>query len=140
MLMRALRVQPVPDVAAAAARYGGVDLRATEEQREQQRQARIAELRRRFVDGPVFVITGGGSGTSDSRGAVVIPNVGTVYFHTYRLSGAWGALEAEKGALEASDGRTRRLPAPVRGDEATISGDGWTFKAGPGWVIREGAR
>ena len=140
MLMRALGVQPVPDVAAAAARYGGVDLRATEEQREQKRQARIAELRQRFVDGPVFVITGGGSGMSDSRGAVVIPDVGTVYFHTYRLSGAWGALEAENGVLEASDGRSRRLPAPVRGDDATISGDGWTFKAAAGWVIREGAR
>lgn len=140
MLMRALGVQPVPDVAAAAARYGGVDLRAIEEQREQQRQARIAELRQRFVDGPVFVITGGGSGMSDSRGAVVIPDVGTVYFHTYRLSGAWGALAAEKGVLEASDGRTRRLPAPVWRDETTISGDGWTFTAAAGWVIREGPR
>jgi hypothetical protein len=46
----------------------------------------------------------------------------------------------ENGVLEASDGRSRRLPAPVRGDDATISGDGWTFKAGAGWVIREGAR
>jgi hypothetical protein len=140
MLMRALGVQPAADVAAAAARYGGVDLRATEEQREQKRQARIAELRERFVDGPVFVITGGGSGMSDSRGAVVIPEVGTVYFHTYRLSGTWGALEADMGVLEASDGRTRRLPAPVWRDNATISGDGWTFKAATGWVIRQGAR
>ena len=140
MLMRALGVQPVPDVGAASARYGGVALRATEEQREQKRQARIAELRQRFVDGPVFVITGGGSGMSDSRGAVVVPDVGTVYFHTYRLSGAWGALEADKGVLEASDGGMRRLPAPVWRDVATISGDGWTFKAAPGWVIRQGPR
>jgi hypothetical protein len=51
-----------------------------------------------------------------------------------------GTLEAEKGVLEASDGRSRRLPAPVRGDGATISGDGWTFKAATGWVIREGGR
>jgi hypothetical protein len=140
VLMRALRVQPVPDVAAAAARYGGVDLRAAEEQREQTRLARIAELRQRFVDGPVFVITGGGSGMSDSRGAVAIPDVGTVYFHTYRRSGASGALEADKGVLETSDGRTRHLPAPVWRDSATISGDGWTFKAAAGWVIRQGAR
>jgi hypothetical protein len=140
MLMRALGVQPDADAAAAAARYGGAELRAAEEQREQQREARIAELRQRFVDGPVFVITGGGSGMSDSRGAVVIPDAGTVYFHAYRLSGAWGALEAEKGVLEASDGRTRRLPAPVWRDERTISGDGWTFTAAAGWIIREGAR
>ena len=140
LLMRALGVQPVVDVAAAAARYGGAELRAAEEQREQQRQARIAELRRRFVDGPVFVMPGGGGGLSNSMGAVVIPDAGTVYFHPYRMSGPWGTLEAEKGVLEASDGRWRRLPAPVRGDGATISGDGWTFKAAAGWIIREGGR
>lgn len=140
MLMRALGVQPVADAAAAAARYGGAELRAAEEQRDQQRQARIAELRRRFVDGPVFVMPGGGGGMSDSRGAVVIPDVGTVYFGPFRMSGAWGTLEADKGVLVASDGRLRRLPAPVRRDDTTISGDGWTFKAAPGWVIREGGR
>jgi len=123
-----------------AVRYGGADLRAAEEQREQQRQARIAELRRRFVDGPVFVMPCGGGGTSNSLGAVVIPGAGTVYFHPYRLSGGCGTLEAENGVLEATDGGSRRLPAPVRGDGMTISGDGWTFKAGPGWVIREGPR
>ena len=42
--------------------------------------------------------------------------------------------------LEASDGVPLRLPAPVRGDGATISGDGWTFKAASGWIVREGAR
>jgi hypothetical protein len=82
----------------------------------------------------------GGSGTSNSLGAVVIPGAGTVYFHPYRLSGVCGTLEAETGVLEGSDGRSRRLPAPEQGDGATISGDGWTFKAGAGWVIRQGPR
>jgi len=140
LLMRALGVQPVADAGAAAVRYGGAGLRASEEQREQQRQARIAELRQRFVDGPVFVMPCGGSGTSNSLGAVVIPGAGTVYFHPYRLSGACGTLAAENGVLQASEGGSRRLPAPVRGDDATISGDGWTFKAAAGWVVREGAR
>jgi hypothetical protein len=88
----------------------------------------------------VFVMPCGGGGTSNSLGAVVIPGAGTVYFHPYRLSGDCGTLAAENGVLEASDGRSRRLPAPVRGDGATISGDGWTFKAAAGWVIREGGR
>jgi hypothetical protein len=140
MLRRALAVEPVADAAAAAARYGGAELRSAEEWREQQRQGRIAELRRRFVEGPVFVMPGGGSGTSNSLGAVVIPDAGTVYFHAYRMSGPWGTLEAENGVLDASDGRSRRLPAPVPSDGATISGDGWTFKAAPGWMIRAGGR
>jgi len=140
LLMRALAIQPVADAAAAAARYGGAELRAAEEQREQQRQARIAELRRQFVDGPVLVMPGVGSGLSNSLGAVVIPGVGTIYFGPYRMTGAWGALQADKGVLVLTDGSSRRLPAPVRRDDSTVDGDGWTVKAGPGWVVREGER
>ena len=58
----------------------------------------------------------------------------------FRASGDWGTLEAEKGVLVASDGRSRRVPAPTRRDDGTFSGDGWTFKSAPGWVVREGAR
>jgi len=140
LVMRALAVQPAADATASAARYGGPELRASEQRREQQRQERIAELRRRFVDGPVLLIPGTGSGSFDSRGAVVIPNVGTVYFGPYRSSGGWGSLEANNGVLVASDGGSRRLSAPVRHDNTTFAGDGWTFKAAQGWVVREGAR
>ena len=140
LAMRALAVQPASDAMASAARYGGAEIRASEQRRDQQRQERVAELRRRFVDGPILVIPGGGSGLSDSRGAVVIAGVGTVFFHAFRSSGPWGRLEAENGVLVASDGRSRRVPAPVRQDDMTCSGDGWTFKAGPGWTVREGAR
>jgi hypothetical protein len=140
LVMRALAVQPTTDATASAARYGGAEIRASEQQREQERQQRLAELRQRFVDGPVLVISGGGSGMSDSRGAAVIPGIGTVYFGPFRASGRWGTLEAEKGVLVATDGSSRRVPAPVRRDDGTFAGDGWTFKAAPGWVVREGAR
>jgi hypothetical protein len=140
LLMRALAVHPATDATASATRYGGAELRESEQKREQERQERLAELRRRFVDGPVLRIPGGGSGMSDSRGAVVIPGVGTVYFGPFRASGVWGTLEAEKGVLVASDGGLRRLAAPARPDGGAIAGDGWTFKAAPGWVVREGAR
>lgn len=140
LLMNAFAVQPANEAAGAAAAYGSVELRAAEQKREQLRQDRINELRLRFVDGPVLVVPGGGGGYTDSRGATVIPGSGTVYFHTYRISGDWGTLEAEKGVLLASDGRSRRVPAPVRQDDGTFSGDGWTFKFAPGWIVREGVR
>jgi hypothetical protein len=140
LVMRALALQPATDATASAARYGGAEIRASEQQREVEQQQRLAELRQRFVDGPVLVIPGGGSGMSDSRGATVIPSIGTVYFGPYRASGGWGTLEAEKGVLIASDGRSRRVPAPVRRDDGTFAGDGWTFRVAPGWVVREGAR
>jgi hypothetical protein len=142
LLMRALGVQPLADTAAAALRYGGPALRTAEEQREQQRRTRIAELRQRFVDGPVFVMPCGGGGTSNSLGAVVIPAAGTVYFHPYRLSGPCSTLSAENACSRRQtaafdvcvclcqltrqrlpetdgrsrlrpDGRSRRAPAPA---------------------------
>lgn len=140
MLAGAFGVQPATDATAAAARYGGSEIRAAEEQRERGRQERLAELRQRFVDGPVLVIRGGGGGMSNSMGAVVIPDVGTVFFGPYRHNGDSGALVAEKGVLLESDGRVRRVPAPVRKDDTTAVGDGWTFTARPGWVLREGSR
>jgi hypothetical protein len=141
LLASALAIQPPGDAAAAAAagRYGGAELRDAERQREHQRQQRLADLRRRFVDGPVLVIQGGGRGSFDSRSAVVIPGSGTVYFGAYRFSGDWGTLEAENGVLVASDGGSRRVAAPEPRDGQTLTGDGWTFKAAPGWVIRESA-
>jgi hypothetical protein len=63
-----------------------------------------------------------------------------VYFGAYRASGEWGTLEADKGVLVASDGGSRRVSAPVRRDAVTVTGDGWTFKAAPAWIVREGAR
>jgi hypothetical protein len=140
LLMRALAVQPATDATASASRYGGAEIRASEEQREQERRQRLTELHQRFVEGPVLIIPGGGSGMSDSRGAVVISGLGTVYFGSFRASGVWGMLEAEKGVLVASDGGSRRLPAPAHSDGSAIGGEGWTFKAAPGWVVREGSR
>ena len=140
LLASALTIQPAADAAAAAARYGGAEIRAAEEQRERGRQERLAELRRQFVDGPVLVIRGGGGGMSNSMGAVVIPGSGTVFFGPYRLSGNWGTLEAEKGVLVTSDGSSRVVPRPVRQDERTVSGDGWAVKTAPGWIVRDGAR
>jgi hypothetical protein len=42
------------DVAVAAARYDGAALRTAEEARDRAQQVRVAELRRRFVEGPVL--------------------------------------------------------------------------------------
>ena len=140
LLKAAFNVQPATDATASATRYGGAEIRAVEELRERQRRERLAELRQRFVDGPVLVIRGGGSGMSNSLGAVVIPNAGTVFFGPYRHNGDSGVLAAEKGVLLESSGSVRRVPAPVRKDDATLVGDGWTFTLKPGWVIRDGAR
>lgn len=88
--MTAARIEPEKDATSAAARYRGIELRAAETERDRKLKARVAELRQRFVDGPVLILPGTGSGTFDIRGAVAIPGSGTVYFSNYRKAGDWG--------------------------------------------------
>jgi hypothetical protein len=140
LLARALNVQPATDAAASATQYGGAEIRAAEERRERAGEERLAELRSRFVEGPVLVIRGGGGGAFNSMGAAVIPDVGTVFFGPYSHNSESGTLQAEKGVLVESSGSVRRVPAPSRRDDMTLTGDGWTFTVKPGFVIREGAR
>ncbi len=128
------------DVAVAAARYDGATLRTAEEARDRARQVRVAELRRRFVDGPVLTMPAGGSGTSDTTGSVGIPGVGTVFFRNFTLSAQWGRLNADDGVLRAADGSTLSVPVTGPLEGTTLKGDGWSATLNSGWVVRPAAR
>ena len=140
LLASATSRPPTADVAAAAARYDGTTLRAAEEARDRAQQVRVAELRRRFVDGPVLTMPAGGSGTSDTRGSVGIPGVGTVLFNNFTLSAQWGRLNADSGVLRAADGRTLVVPVTRPLEGTTLQGDGWIATLNSGWVVRPAAR
>jgi len=97
LLASATHGPPTTDLPKAAARYDGTKLRTAEEARDRAQQVRVAELRRRFVDGPVLTMPVG-SGTSDTTGSVGIPGAGTVFFRNYTISTQWGRLNANNGA------------------------------------------
>src|SRR6266487_3028462 len=78
MLASATNRPATTDVAVAAARYDAATLRTAEEARDRAKQVRVAEWRRRFVDGPVLTMPAPGSGTSNTTGSVGIEGVGTV--------------------------------------------------------------
>jgi hypothetical protein len=139
LLSAAAGVTAAPDAAAAAARYDGASLRAAEEERDRKQQAIIAELRRRYVDGPVLIVPRAGSGSVNNMGATVIPGAGTV-FRAMANKGAWGFFDAKDGALVSADGETISLPAPVVIDATTLKGDGWTATVGEGWTVQPGPR
>src|SRR6185369_2872929 len=101
LLASAIKRPTTTDLAKAAARYDGATLRTAEEARDRAQQVRVAELRRRFVDGPVLTMPAGGRGTSDTTGSVVIPEAGTVYFRNFTLSARWGRLNANGGVLRS---------------------------------------
>ena len=140
MLASAIKSPLATDLAAAAARYDGAALRATEEARDRAQQIRVAELRRRFADGPVLTMPAGGSGTSDTRGSVGIVGVGTVLFNHFSLSAPWGRFSADSGVLRSAEGKTLSVPVtgPLQG--TTVQGAGWHATLNPGWVVRPAAR
>jgi hypothetical protein len=140
MLASAINRQPTTDVAVATARYDGAALRTAEEARDRTQQIRVAELRRRFVDGPVLTMPAGGSGTSDTRGSVGIPGVGTVLFNNFTLSAQWGSLNADSGVLRAADGSTVSVPVTGRLEGTALQGDGWRLTLNSGWMVRPAAR
>jgi hypothetical protein len=114
-------------------------LRAAEASREAQRQARVAELRKRFVDGPVVVIPRGSGASFMTRGVTPLGDAGTV-FPKFRVSGPWGSLEAEQ-VLVSTDQSLLTVPGPPTIQDDTLTGDGWKVILASGWTIRaEGDR
>src|SRR5207237_243252 len=111
---------PTTDVAMAAARYDAETLRTAEEARDRTQQVRVAELRRRFVEGPVLTMPAAGSGTSETTGSVGIPGAGTVLFRNFTQSGQWGRLDANDGVLRSADGATLSVPVTGRLEGTTL--------------------
>src|SRR5262249_26600046 len=140
LLASAISRPPTTDLTVAAARYDGAALRTTEEARDRAQQVRVAELRRRFVDGPVLTMPAAGSGTSDTTGSVGIPGAGTVLFRNFTLSAQWGRLDADGGVLRGADGATLSVPVTVPLEGTTLRGDGWSATLNTGWVVRPAAR
>ena len=140
MLASAINRPATTDVAAAAARYDAATLRAAEEARDRAQQVRVAELRRRFVDGPVLTMPSTGSGASNTTGSVGIEGVGAVLFGRFTLSAQWGRLTADGGVLRAVGGATVSVPVTRPLEGSTLQGDGWSGTLNSGWVVRPAAR
>jgi hypothetical protein len=121
----------------AALKYDSASLRIAEEKRDADQKAKVTELRRRFVDGPVLLLPNAGGSFSNS-GIVPIPSAGTV-FPSVHVNAAWGVLDAAQ-VLRPDDRSNITVPAPANVQGLTLEGDGWTLRIAPGWVVRAGNR
>ena len=139
LLMASVGVQPEEDARGAAAKYGGVELRAVEEKREELRKIRVVALSRRFVEGPVLVLPRGRGASLVTTGATPIPGHGTIFL-TYRVTGEWGSFETTTGVLVSEDGQTLTVPAPPSVAGRTFGGEGWTVTLEQGWSVHPGPR
>lgn len=118
-------------------------VRREERARAERNAAVMADLTRRFVDGPVVRLSPGRE-FSFSFDPTAVQNFreGTVH-RTLRISDEWGVLEVSANGVWLSrvEGRITAvvLPAPS-GSEAPVKGDGWELKLAEGWQVVAGAR
>jgi hypothetical protein len=139
LLAAAAGATPTVFVHAAALRYDGRALRAEEERRDAEQKARVAELRLKYVDGPLVIVPRVSGGMLITTGAVPIPGVGTVY-REYRLTAQWGTITATKGLLDATSDGTLRVAGPWQRDGKVLRGDGWEITVASGWAVVPGER
>jgi hypothetical protein len=141
LLAGALGVAPLAGgddaVKERAARYDGERLRASEQARHDRLQARAAEYRRKFVDGPTLSIPLSHMKIQfDPRTLEPLGEAGTVY-PTLRVVDDWGILTVTGGALLAPDWTRVTVVAPKDG---ASTGDGWDLQLNEGWTVAAGAR
>jgi len=139
MLTTAAKLEPARDAAASAARYHGVELRAAEEKRDVEQKARVAELKARFVDGPVMIVPRPTSSAINTLGSTPIPDVGLVIME-YRATPPWGSLTATGGVLVLTKGGVVHLTTPFQTSGSTLTGDRWTITLAAGWTVQPGKR
>ncbi len=132
---------PAAMIVERARPYGYDALLRFETGRATERAARIAEYRKRFVDGPVLELVQPSLGTTyDPLTLFPFDTLGTVY-PTGIFQAEWGRLQVDTlGALIATDFRRARVAAPASPEGATIAGPGWTLQLNDGWVLVAGAR
>ncbi|HEU4700605.1 MAG TPA: hypothetical protein VFS40_15580 [Gemmatimonadales bacterium] len=139
LLAHALRLPPArPDSMAALQRaraYGYAELARVEDAREARRVARQAELRRRFVEGPVLVLPLAQMRIQMNPGTVeTLDGEGTIY-PAARLGDRWGVLDVRSGGLLVGSGWDHAV-VPLGPDAR----DGWTLELSDGWRLAPGAR
>ena len=142
MLQAALKL-PEPPPATVKAREADYDdtLRPRELAREQAKQAHLAELKARLVDGPVLRLPLAGFHASYQFNPQTLEALGTdaVVYPTMKLSAEWGVLSVEQGALLDKAMRVAAVEAAGATADHT-QGRGWRLTLNKGWIVAPGER
>ncbi|HEY7028288.1 MAG TPA: hypothetical protein VH438_11805 [Gemmatimonadales bacterium] len=142
LLATALLPNPIPSLTDAVQRagaYGYELVKQQEEARAVARTARQAELRQRFVTGPVLSLPLRDMKVGfDPNRVEPLDSVGPVYA-TLRVVDSWGVLDVTEGGGLIRDWQEAIVPAP-RISKGKISGPGWTLDLAEGWILVPGTR
>jgi hypothetical protein len=140
MLQAALKL-PEPAAATVKAREAYYDdtLRPREQAREQARQAHLAELQARLVDGPVLRLPMLHASYEFNPQTLEALGASGVVYPTLTLRADWGTLTVQQGAL--LDKAMTVAAVAVAGASADhLQGPGWRLALKKGWVVAPGER
>lgn len=142
----AIKIQASEAAARAAiSRYEGDEIVTVETQQEQRRNQQIADAKKKFLNGPVLLLSLSPDVrySYDPNNVIGIDASNTVY-PTLRLVDAWGVLTVNNGAwLErnATGHIVRaRVPAPTDLSARPLKGEGWSLELTNGWEVVPGER
>jgi len=142
MLQDALRL-PEPAAAAVKAREADYDttLRPRELARDQAKQAHLADLKARLVDGPVLRLPLAGHHASYQFNPQTLEAFGStgVVYPTMKLSADWGMLAVEQGAL-LDKAMSVAAVAAAGASADHLQGPGWHLSLNKGWIVAPGER
>ena len=142
LLQAALSISLPKDLEAAVEarknEYDGTALLQTENNREQDRESRIAAYRAQLVNGPVLQIPLQKMNISfNPNNLQPLEGLGTVY-PTLHIVDNWGTLDVTQGALMSSNWQMVTVSAPTQ--TAPVRSEEWTLEIKPGWKIETGPR
>jgi len=124
-------------------KYGIDDLIASETDRDVKRQAQIADLKKRFIDGPVLVLPPMSKFSYGfNPNNVISLDDNTIIYPWVRVTDDWGVLEANGGMLVRENGRIKKVVVPASKDTngSSLKGEDWKLDLAPGWKVVAGER
>ena len=142
MLQAALKL-PEPAADSVKAREADYDdtLRPREQARDQVKQAHMAELKAKLVDGPVLRLPLAGHHASYQFNPTTLEALGSdgVVYPTMTLNAEWGALSVQQGAL-LDKAMTVAAVAAAGASTDHLQGPGWHLTLKSGWIVAPGDR
>ena len=140
MLQAALKL-PEPSPATVKAREAIHDdtLRPRELARDQAKQAHLADLKARLVDGPVLRLPMLHGNYQFNPQTLEALGASGVVYPTMKLSADWGVLSVEQGAL-LDKAMTVAAVSVAGGSPDHLRGPGWHLTLNKGWSVVPGER
>ena len=130
---------------AAISRYEGEEIVTVETRQEQRRNQQIADARKKFLNGPVLLLSLSPEVRySYDPNNVIGIDAGNTIYPTLRLVDAWGILTVNNGAWLERDISGQlvraRVPAPTDLSARPLQGEGWSLELTNGWEVVPGER